>query len=72
MRKKLDKSPAKNAVEQAVDKVEGVIQAAALMRVSPQTVYEWMRKGRITLAQPAARLARASGIKHEDLIGWKE
>jgi hypothetical protein len=72
MSKKVEKGSAKNVVERAVDEVGGIIQAAAIMRVSQQSVYAWIRKGEISLARPAVLLARASGLKLEDLIGLKE
>ncbi len=57
-----------NAVAQAVEKVGGVVQAAATMRVQPVTVYRWRRKGSIPLLVPAMRLAKATGTPIEKFM----
>jgi hypothetical protein len=55
-----------NPVEQAVAKVGGAVQACAICRVTPATLYDWRRKGYIRLLGPALRLARAAGMRVED------
>jgi hypothetical protein len=51
-----------NPVEQAVAKVGGAVQACAICRVTPATLYDWRRKGYIRLLGPALRLARAADM----------
>jgi hypothetical protein len=55
-----------NAVDQAVAKVGGAVQACAICRVTPATLYDWKRKGYIRLLGPALRLARAAGMRVEE------
>jgi len=54
-----------NPVEQAVAKVGGAVQACAICRVTPATLYDWRRKGYIRLLGPALRLARAAEMPVE-------
>lgn len=54
-----------NAVTQAVEKVGGVVQAAAIMRVQPATVYRWLREGSVYQLVPALRLAKATSMPVE-------
>jgi hypothetical protein len=54
-----------NPVEQAVAKVGGAVQACAICRVTPATLYDWRRKGYIRLLGPALRLARAAEMSVE-------
>jgi hypothetical protein len=54
-----------NPVEQAVARVGGAVQACAICRVTPATLYDWRRKGYIRLLGPALRLARAAEMPVE-------
>jgi hypothetical protein len=59
-----------NAVRDAVDKVGCLIQAAAIMRVSVESVRrQWCIKGEVRLAKAAVLLSWASGTPLEKLIG---
>jgi hypothetical protein len=58
-----------NAVSAAVYKVGGLIQAAAIMRVSVESVRQWSIRGEVRLAKAAVLLSRASGTPLEKLIG---
>ena len=59
----------RNPVRDAVDKVGGPIQAAAIMRVSLESVRQWCITGEVRLAKAAVLLSRPSGIPLEKLIG---
>jgi hypothetical protein len=50
-----------NAVREAVDRVGGIIEASALLRVSNVTISRWIRAGRIPNLDAALKLAEASG-----------
>jgi len=56
-------------LEKAIQKVGGTLQAAAMMRVSQQTVRSWLKTGAIRLAKAAMLLSRATGTPVEKLIG---
>jgi len=51
-----------NVAAQAVEKVGGIIEACAILKVSNRTLARWMQRGRIPLLEPALKLAEASGI----------
>ena len=57
--------PAPNAVREAVEKVGGIIEACAILKVSNRTLARWMADGRIPLLDPALKLAEVSGIPVE-------
>ena len=61
-----------NPVERAVRLVGGMTKATHICRVSAPTILNWRRKGIVRYAVPAIRLAKASGIPLEDLVGYKE
>lgn len=54
-----------NAVAEAIAKVGGAVQACAIARVTPATLYDWRRKGYIRLLGPALRLAKAAKMPVE-------
>ena len=56
---------AKNWVAEACDRLGGVLQAAAVAKVTLRTMYGWRRRGCISLLDPALRLARALRIPVE-------
>jgi hypothetical protein len=56
-----------NPVAEAVEKVGGPIEAAAICRVTTTAVYRWLRVGRIRDAIPCLKLAKASGVPPEAL-----
>ena len=58
-----------NFVVEAYEKVGGIYQAVAIMRVSPETARKYGRQGKILLAEAAMRLSQASGIPIEKFIG---
>ena len=62
----------RNAVSDAVDKVGGPVQAAAIMHCSVDTVYKWREAGEIRLAKPAYLLWKKTGLPLEELIGVDE
>lgn len=68
----MKKSPRKNYVLEAYEKVGGVVQATAIMRVSPETARQYKLRGKIGLAEAALRLAKSSGIAVEKLIGLED
>ncbi len=55
----------KNWVAEACERVGGVLQAAAIAKVTQATMYGWRRQGYISLLGPALRLARVSRIPVE-------
>jgi hypothetical protein len=54
-----------NGVREAVERVGGVIEASALLRVSNVAVFRWMRTGRVPSLDAALKLSRASGVPIE-------
>jgi transcriptional regulator with XRE-family HTH domain len=54
-----------NAVREAVERVGGIIEASALLRVSNVTISRWMRTGWIPNLDAALKLAEESGIPVE-------
>lgn len=62
-----------NAVRQAVEKVGGLTQAAAICRVRERTVDRWRKDGKIPDLPAALRLAARAGIPVERFApGWDE
>ena len=62
---RVGKRKADNPVREAVEKVGGIIEVCALLKVSNRTLARWMADGRIPLLDPALKLAEASGIPVE-------
>jgi hypothetical protein len=60
----MNKSP--NPVAEAIEKVGGAVQACAIARVTPTTLYDWRRRGYVRLLGPAIRLARAAEMPIEE------
>jgi len=61
-----------NWVAEAITRVGGIVQAAAICRVRQATLYDWKKKGAIRLLAPALRLAKASNIPVERLAAEDE
>src|SRR5438552_2487857 len=65
----MTKKPAPNPVADAILRVGGPTRASIICEVSNMTIYSWRKLGRVALAAPAVRLAKASGIAIEALVG---
>lgn len=52
-------------MSEAIARVGGAIQACAIARVTPATLYDWRKKGHIRLLEPALRLAKAANMPVE-------
>ena len=52
----------KNWTAEAVARAGGMLQAAAVAKVSLRTMYRWHRAGFVTLLDAALRLSKATGI----------
>jgi hypothetical protein len=48
-----------NVVTEVVDKLGGVVQAAAVARVAPETIYRSQQHGKVVNAAAVIRLVRA-------------
>ena len=55
----------RNSVREAVEKVGGIIEACALLKVSNRTLARWLATGSIRRLDVALKLAKASGIPLE-------
>lgn len=56
-----------NVVHQAVQVVGGPTCAGIALRINPQTVHQWVRKGYVPRYELAKKLAELSGFKLEEL-----
>ena len=61
-----------NPVDKAVKLVGGITKATHVCRVSAPTIMNWRKRGSVRYAIPAIRLAKASGVSFEELVGYKE
>jgi hypothetical protein len=57
----------KNSVYEAVLEIGGPTQASFLLHVNSQTIHAWCRKGYVPNFEKAKKLAKASGVKIENL-----
>jgi hypothetical protein len=57
---------ARSAVREAVERVGGIIDACALLRVSNVTLFRWMKIGSIPNLDLALKLSKASGVPVEE------
>jgi len=69
----MNKRP-RNAVDEAIEAVDGPTKASFLLRVSSAAIQNWRRDGRMPTDTPEARdrirlLARASGVSALRLAG---
>jgi hypothetical protein len=53
---------ARNPVREAVEKVGGIIEACAILKVSNRTLARWLAAGHVPQLDAALRLAQASGM----------
>lgn len=61
-----------NAVEDAVQAVGGPSEASHICHVSAATIYAWRKQGYVSDGLAAVKLAKASGIPVEDLVGFNQ
>ena len=57
----------KNSVQEAVYRIGGPLHASIYLKVSTASIHRWIKKGFIKRYDKAALLAKASGLRLEQL-----